>query len=127
MLDAASILSAPDLKPTPVEVPEWGGVVYVRAMTGAERGPHEAESMTDKAGHVAGIRQRMAVRCLCDKDGKRLFRDDQAEDLGKKSSAALDRILAAITKANALGEEGVTEAGKSSTGDTSAGSGSDSP
>lgn len=127
MLDRAAILAAVDLKPVPVEVPEWGGVVYIRPLTGAERGTLEAEALANKAEHLATLRQRLAVRCLCDADGRRLFADSDAPALAAKSAAALDRVLAAITKANALGDEGVSSAGESSTGGQSAGSGSVSP
>lgn len=126
-LTREAILAAPDLKPTKVEVPEWGGFVHVRQMTGADRGALEAEAMGDKKNHIATLRSRMAARCICDEAGVRLFNDSDIEALGKKSQAALDRVLAEITKANGLGDEGVTAAGESSTGDPSAGSGSDSP
>jgi hypothetical protein len=127
MLDRLAILSAPELKPTPVNVPEWNGTVYVRPLTGAERGALEAEALSDKSGHVTTLRQRLAVRCICDQDGKRLFDDKDAAALAAKSASALDRICAVISKVNALGDQGVTDAGESSTGDQSAGTGSVSP
>jgi hypothetical protein len=127
VLSREAILGAQDLKPTPVDVPEWDGTVYVRQLTGAERGALEAEAMADRTNHVATLRQRMAVRCLCDADGKRLFTDADAPALAAKSAAALDRIFAAIAKASALGDEGVATAGESSTGVPSTGSGSGSP
>jgi hypothetical protein len=126
-LTREAILAAPDLKPTKVEVPEWGGFVYVRQMTGAERGALEAEAIADKKNHVATLRSRMAARCICNEAGDRLFADADIEALGKKSQAGLDRVMAAIAQANALGDEGVTAAGESSTGGPSAGSGSASP
>jgi hypothetical protein len=126
-LTREAILAASDLKPTKVDVPEWGGFVHIRQMTGAERGALEAESMGDKKTHVATLRARMAARCICDETGNRLFSDADIEALGKKSQAALDRVLAAITQANGLGDEGVTAAGESSTGGQSAGSGPSSP
>ena len=36
-LSRTDILGAKDLGLTPVEVPEWGGTVYVRSMTARER------------------------------------------------------------------------------------------
>jgi hypothetical protein len=127
MLDRLAILSAPDLKPVPVNVPEWNGTVFVRPLTGAERGALEAEAVADKTGNVATLRQRLAVRCICDQDGKRLFDDKDGPALAAKSASALDRICAAISKLNALGDQGVTDAGESSTGEPSAGTGSVSP
>jgi hypothetical protein len=39
-----SILNAKDLKKELVKVPEWGGEVYVRCMTGSERDAFESEA-----------------------------------------------------------------------------------
>ena len=126
-LTREAILAAPDLKPIKVDVPEWGGFVHVRHLTGTERGALEAEAIADKKNHVATLRSRMAARCICDESGRRLFNDADIEALGKKSQVALDRVLAVINQANALGDEGVAAAGESSTGEPSAGSGSVSP
>jgi len=37
MLDKSTILAAKDLRTTDIEVPEWGGTVRVKAMSGRER------------------------------------------------------------------------------------------
>lgn len=125
-LTREAILAATDLKPTRVEVPEWGGFLYVRHLTGTERGALEAEAIADKKNHIVTLRSRMAARCICDEAGNRLFNDSDIEAMGKKSQVALDRVLEAINQTNALGDEGVSAAGESSTGDPSAGSGSSS-
>ena len=41
LLSRDEILAASDLTKELVEVPEWGGSVYVRAMTGTERDSYE--------------------------------------------------------------------------------------
>ena len=44
-LNREAILAAEDLPRELVEVPEWGGAVYVRALTGAERDQFEASKI----------------------------------------------------------------------------------
>jgi hypothetical protein len=75
-----------------IEVPEWGGDVYIRVMSGAERDALEAE-MTGEKKNLANFRARFAVKVLADETGKRLFSDKDAEALGRKSGLALDRVL----------------------------------
>lgn len=111
MLSRDFILSINDLKPEKLEVPEWGGYVYIRKLTGRERG--EIESYSRNGKDLSDFRALLAVRCVCDENGKRLFTDADQAAIGQKSAEALDRILLAVTKANALGEQGVREAGES--------------
>lgn len=102
-LSRDAILGVTDLKPVRVEVPEWGGVVFVRPLSGAERDSLEAESVgAQGAARVVGIRGRLAARTICDESGGRLFKDEDAPALGAKNAAALDRIVEAATKLNGL-------------------------
>lgn len=100
-LTKEAILSLDDCKPHLVPVPEWGGDVYVRVMTGVEREKYEewAESSNKS---VKGIRGRLASLCIVDESGKRLFDDADIEALNGKSAAALDRVLTAVMKLNAV-------------------------
>lgn len=111
MLSRDLILSINDLKPEKLEIPEWGGFVYIRKMTGRERGEIEAYSRNGK--DLTDFRALLAVRCVCDETGKRIFTDADQAVIGQKSAEALDRILLAVTKVNALGEQGVKDAGES--------------
>jgi len=116
MLTKDAILSAHDTKLEKVDVPEWGGSVYVRVMSGAERDAFEEEchEPTRKGMKLraANIRARLAVRVVCDEGGKRVFADSDAVALGKKSSKALDRIWEAANKLSAIRETDVEDAAK---------------
>ena len=94
MLTKAEILATPDLPSEEVSVPEWGGSVYVKAMTGTERDCFE-QSMIDakKADAKLNVRAQLAVRVVCDQQNVRLFTDEDAEALGNKSGKALDRVF----------------------------------
>jgi len=107
-LTKAEILNADDLPLETVEVPEWGGSVCVRVITGAERDRFEADC-TNKAVGMENIRARLASLCVCDEAGKRLFSNGECKELGGKSSAALNRIFQAAQKLNVFTEDEIDE------------------
>jgi hypothetical protein len=104
LLNKAAILSAQDLAKELVEVPEWGGSVYVRAMTGAERDAFELSIQGQK---LENIRARLCAMCMVDESGTRLFGDKEAKELGQKSAAALDRVFAIAQRLNGIGTKDV--------------------
>lgn len=112
-LSADDILKAPDLRTQKLEVPEWGGHVYVRLMTGTERDEFEQEFVDlrtgKRGGSVKNIRAKFAARVMSDKDGRRLFTDKQIDQLGQKSAAALDRVFDMGLRLNGLAESDVQE------------------
>ncbi|MDG9705542.1 hypothetical protein [Streptomyces sp. DH37] len=115
-LSAEDILGADDLKPQPVAVPEWGGTVLVRGMTGTERDRFEASVMDDKLSGVAreklleNYRARLAAACMVDESGKRMFRSDaEARRLGEKSGIALDRVAEVASRLSGLSDDDMEE------------------
>lgn len=113
-LNAEMILAATDIKSKveAVEVPEWGGTVYLRIMTAGERDAHEIEWMVakEKGGGVSDFRTKMLVRCLCDAEGKRLFSDAQIEGLKQKSGEVVDRLWKKSMVVNGLTDAAVVKA-----------------
>lgn len=91
------ILAATDLQFEDVSVPEWGGKVRVRGMTGAERDAWEAavlENRTDdKKKNERNIRATMVALTAVDENGQRLFVEADIAELGKKSVRALQRVF----------------------------------
>lgn len=124
------ILAADDARVVPLHVPEWACTVHLRVMSGAERDAFEAATQGDpKTGrkNLVNLRARFAVLVLCDEKGNRVFQDADAIALGKKSAAALDRILDVGGKLNGLSASDVEELeGKSASGQ-SGDSGTSSP
>ncbi len=136
MLSRDGILSADDLPRVRVAVPEWGGHVHVRGMTGEEREAFEAENTRLRKGRgeddlswYQGYRARLLVRSLCDESGALLFGPEDAVRLSGKSDAALERCYRACKPLSLPGEEDVVqEAGKSGGASSDApGSASPSP
>src|ERR1051325_9966155 len=94
------ILKAEDLPRLPCPTPEWPGTdgqVFIRTLSGAERDAFEQASVDirRKGGPRAkllNIRARFAALVCVDAEGNRVFQDQDARDLGRKSSKVLDRI-----------------------------------
>jgi len=113
LLNRDAILQADDLPTKTVDVPEWGGAVCVRSMTGVERDQYES-TMVERKGkdvqvNLKNIRAKLVALCCIGDDGKRLFGEDDAEALGKKSAAALDRVFSVAQKLNGLSAKDVEE------------------
>lgn len=124
MLSRAAILGIKDLSPIKLNVPEWKMDVFVRPLTGSERDAFEAEIVGAGSKRMANMRGKLAARSLCNETGDRLFTDEDAEVLGAKSAAALDRIVLAVQQLNALGDKEVKQLGEASTDTQNENSGS---
>jgi len=110
MLSREAILQADDLPREAVAVPEWGGELYVRTLTGTERDRLEA-SLQGKKDRVdlENVRARFAVLTICDEQGTRLFTHADISKLGKKSAAALDRVFAVAQRLNGFSDSDARE------------------
>ena len=114
LLTRDQILGVQDLTFVEVEVPEWGGTVRVRMMTGAERDSFEAGTVTRHGKridvNVVNIRARLVALTVVDEKGERLFTEADVEVLARKSSAALNRVFEAARVLNGLTEEAAADA-----------------
>lgn len=95
VLSAAEILAVHDRKRELVEVPAWGGSVYVQEISAAD-----AERMADKHTSVIDF----CAACIVDEDGNRIFTGDNVAALGEKSPEALRVVMDAISKLNGFTE-----------------------
>lgn len=118
-LSKKAILGVPDFKTEKVAVPEWGGDVYLRTITGIERDAFEECYSEQK---MKAFRVRFLVLTLCDESGERLFQDNEMEDLGKKSSAVINRLFEKAWALNAFTNEAVESLGNGSPSGQSGGS-----
>ena len=128
ILTREQILSADDLKREEVVVPNWGGSVFVRSLTGAERDRLEEQSVTRNGktfeANYNNVRARLVSLAAVDESGKRLFTEADIEALGAKSAAALDLVFTVASRLNGLSAKDVDELAKNSNGDLAAGSAS---
>lgn len=114
-----------------VEVPEWGGSVLVRGMTGRERDLFEASLMERRGKEmvpvVHNVRARVVVACCVGDDGQPLFDITDTEVLGEKSGAALNRVYEVAARLSGLSESDVEEMAANFSGTPSGSSSSTSP
>ena len=115
-LSKAKILAAEDTKTETVAVPEWGGEVCIKTLSGTERDAFE-ESYRET--ETKNFRQRFLVLTLCDEKGKRLFKDSEIEDVGGKSATVLNRLFEQAWALNALRSEDAEKLGEDSPSDQS--------
>lgn len=128
LLNRDAILTADDLTSEVVDVPEWGGQVRLRVLTGAERDKFEASISADgKKINRENLRARFVVLCVVDDDGQRIFTDADASKLGLKSASALDRLFTKAQRMNGLSDEDVETLAGNSESATGGASTSDSP
>lgn len=111
LLTREQILAAQDIRYDTVQVPEWGGEVRLRSMTGADRDEYEqwliANRGPDDRANIRNLRARLVSLSIVDEAGQRLFSDADIEALGGRSSAALDRVAEAASRLNALAQRDV--------------------
>ena len=115
VLSKNQILECQDLRAETVEVPQWGGSVSIRVMSGVDRDIFDAEMHASrKSGRdfMANFRARLVARCLVDEAGQRMFSETEIEQLGQKSGVALDVIFQAASKLNGLSKEAVEDLAK---------------
>lgn len=129
LLNRQDILSANDLKFEEVSVPEWGGSVRVRGLTGAERDAFEAGITVGKGANkdinLLNIRAKLVSMSCVNEDGARIFLESDVPALGKKSSSALQRVFEISQRLAGLTRADVEELGKPSEIDQSVDSTSD--
>lgn len=116
VLSRDAIKSVSDCKLERVSVPEWGGDVYMKTLSGTERDQFEDGYAEQK---MKNFRSRFLVLTLCDEKGERIFSDDDAAELGAKSSIVLNRLFEKGWAINAFRPEDVDSLGNDSPSDLS--------
>lgn len=113
LLSRDQILAADDLKTEDVEVPEWGGSVRIKMLTGTERDKFEASTVEVRGGkpqqNLANLRARLVSLCIVNEDGERVFSKGDVAALGMKSASALERVFQACSKLNGISDADVEE------------------
>lgn len=101
-LSRSDILSRKALTQEEVNVPEWGGVVFVRELMANEADTFEMSirpletnqngNKADPAQMARNFRAKIVVASCVDEQGNKLFTDADVTELGKMSRKALDRV-----------------------------------
>lgn len=128
LLTREEILKANDIKTESVSVPEWGGDVMVRGLTGAQRDDYEATLIrmkgTDAQMNLRNARAKLVQRSCVDADGALLFNEDDVVALSRKSAAALERVFEVAQRLSGLSKSDIDDLTKNSGSSQSEDSGS---
>jgi hypothetical protein len=112
------IVNASDCQREAVKVPEWNCTVYIRNMTAHDLDSWQCETYetngTDVKVNRQNIRSRLLVRCIVDEDGKRVFKDEEAHELGAKNTKVIERLYKVAEKLNAVTAKDVEDLAKNS-------------
>lgn len=110
ILDRAAILAAEDHTTERVAVPEWGGDVLVRTMSGRDRDLWEQFLYADNRETARrNIRSSLCAACVVDEAGETLFSEEDLDALAAKSAAALDRVYEVAARLNRVTPADVDE------------------
>ena len=120
----------PVLPKETVEVPEWGGSVIVRGLSGTGRDAFEGTLVKQRGrkleANVENFRAKLLAQSIVDEQGKLLFTEKDVPALGRKSAVALERVYAVAQRLSRLSPEDVEELTEELGEEESDGSGSDS-
>lgn len=120
MLTRDQILKVKDIKIEEVQVPEWGGSVFVKGLTGSERDQFES-SVVELQGktqriNMKNVRAKLAALSICNEEGERLFTDGDILELSKKSANALQKVFDVASRLSGLSADDVESLTKNSKG-----------
>lgn len=113
MLTREAILASQDIKTERVEVPEWGGYVWVKGLSAHEREQFELAATFERDGQRqvswGQLQARLVAMTVVDEHGERLFSDADVAILATKSAQAIMRIFAVAQRLAALRAEDLDE------------------
>lgn len=131
LLSFDDIIAADDIQTEYVSVPEWGGRVRVRSLSGEERG-HALAAMRAHGKQIKDEDEantfwyaRIIAESLIDGAGKRIAGQSKALALTKKNGAALTRIYKVCARLSGIGQEEEEQAREDLKADPSDSSGTD--
>lgn len=112
-LTKEQILAADDRHVISIDCPEWGGVVFVRPLSGEAR--DELEERFSNSESMIGIRAWIAAAGLCDESGESMgFSPREVDQLASKSASTLDKIAAKVQAISGMTKADVEELEKNS-------------
>lgn len=113
LLTREQILEVQDIQTEVVDVPEWGGSVKVQGLTGEERDALESSLIRGKGKNASinmqNLRAKLVAASVVNGNGERVFTDQDAIALGKKSASALDRVFAVAQELSGITKEDIEE------------------
>lgn len=107
------ILAAADIRIEEVKVPDWGGSVFVKGMSGAERDRFEASIIVQRGKtqsfNLNNVRAKLCSLTICNEQGDPVFTEQDVAALSAKSASALQTVFAVAQRLSGLGDDDVKE------------------
>lgn len=111
LLSKAAIFAADDRTWEDVEVPEWGGTVRIRGLSGSERDAFEAsvnKVINNKVVRdLRNFSARLVALSAINEDGSPLFEQNEVAALANRSSLALSRLFDVACRLSGMNDEDV--------------------
>ncbi|MGW6255411.1 hypothetical protein [Streptomyces sp. NPDC055085] len=109
-----AVFAAAKSETVTVSVPEWGGEVLIRELSGSDRDKYETSMSTlDKNGKPKLTRQnsraRLVVLCAVTESGETLFDPRYVEKVGALPSRGLSRVFDACAELNGFSKRDVED------------------
>jgi hypothetical protein len=113
LLSKNEIFAVDDRTYEDVAVPEWGGTVRVRGLSGTERDAYEASIDKQVNGKTVrdlrNFRARLVALAAVNEDGTPLFEQNEVAALAKRSSVALSRLFDVACRLSGITDEDVKD------------------
>ena len=135
ILSFEEIIAADDCETKDVNVPEWGGSVRFKTMSGKDRDNYIQTVQSRLVGsgdnrrvrNYQGLPAILLSACLVKADGSKLMERKQVEDLQSKNGAIIDRLVKIAQEMNGLSDAEVVKQAKNSETTTKEDDGIESP
>jgi hypothetical protein len=87
--------------------------VYIKEMTGTERDAYEQSlfrmNNNKPTMTMENARAKLLVKVICDKDGKRIFKDADINALGSLPAKVLDKLFSKAQSMNGISDDDIDE------------------
>lgn len=117
MLNKDQIIAARDIKKKELEIPEWGGSVTIQGLSAEVAAKFKDDNYKDDGSPAVSeaiIMANLAALTIVGENGGRVFDDESAKELSKKSVAVIKRIFDVAADLSGLGADDVEDEEKNS-------------
>lgn len=118
LLSRDALLGATTLPTETIQIPELGGAVIVRGLSGTDRDAYETSLFMQKKGkrveNLQNARARLVVLCVVTEAGERVFTPADVAAVGAMRADVLDKIFTVAKQLSGLSDDDVEELGQPS-------------
>lgn len=113
LTSANAILQSDDFRYEEIEVPEWGGSLRLKSLSGTER-TAVIRMLNQKKDTVDGVYEKVIIFSAVDADGRKIFEDNQStlSILQGKDAGVTQRIAMKALELSGLGPNSKDDAEK---------------